>query len=223
MTIKSFLKRLILIEEKIDTLQSPVNGVINVYEDLFGKKTMRIDKVSQSGELVDTLWQKALSEVRKRKKVKVQDILVLGLGCGGCAKLIAKKWPEAKIVGVDVDPVVIEVGKKYFGLDEIANLKIEITNAFKFVDPVYKIHNTKYDLILVDLYLGQNFPKEAENEEFVTMIKNLLTENGVVIFNRFYWGKYRLQARDFEKKLKNYFPKVWTKKAISNLLIFCKK
>lgn len=223
MKLKSFLKRLILIEEKIEVFNSSVNGEISIYEDLFGKKTMRIDKVSQSGELVDAIWRSAISEIANYE-LRITNCLILGLGCGGCAKLIARKWPEAKIIGVEIDPKVIEVGEKYFGLNKIKNLKIEVADAIKFIDPMYKIHNIKYDLIFIDVYLGQNFPKGMEKDEFLNGVKNLLADKGVAVFNRFYWNsEYRSQARDFEEKLNTFFPKVWAKKANYNLLIFCKK
>lgn len=227
MTLKSFLKRLILIEEKIEVFNSSVNGEISIYEDLFGKKTMRIDKVSQSGELVDAIWKSAIKEISIRQrtnKIKISNCLLLGFGCGGSAKLISKKWPETKIIGVEIDQKVIEVGEKHFGLGKIKNLKIEVADAIKFIDPMYKIHNIKYDLIFIDVYLGQNFPKGVEKEEFLNGIKNLLADKGVAVFNRFYWNnEYRGQAREFESKLRTFFPKVWTKKANYNLSIFCQQ
>ena len=57
--------------------------------------------------------------------------------------------------------------------------------------------------------------------EFIEGTKKILNEKGVVIFNRFNWGKYKKQAEDFKKELEKYFPQVWTKKTVSNLLIFC--
>lgn len=220
MTLKSFLKRLILIEEKIEVLGSPVNGEISVYEDLFGKKTVRIDKVSQSGELVDKIWNRALREIHNSKFI-IRNSLILGLGCGGCAKLVSKKWPEAKIIGVEIDPVVVEIGKKYFDMGKISNLKIVIGDAIKLINTKHLILKTKYNLILVDLYLGQEFPKEAESKEFLNGVKKLLDKGGVAIFNRLSYGQYQKPAIEFAEKLKQYFTKIHTEEVITNLLIFC--
>jgi spermidine synthase len=175
---------------------------------------MRIGGVSQSGGLVLTIWKKAITET-KNLKLEIKNCLILGLGAGGSALLVDKKWPGIKIVGVEIDPLVVGIGQKYFKLEQVSNLKIEITDAFK------KKFETPFDLILVDLYLGQSFPAQAEQKEFLEKIKKISKDKGVVIFNRFYWGKYKKQARNFEKILKNYFPKVWSKKTVSNLLIFC--
>lgn len=221
MNLKSFFKRLILVEEIIDRFNSPINGEILIYEDLFGKHSMRIGGVSQSGGIVDQIWKRAVEELQRRKDAKFQKILIMGLGAGGSADLVSKKCPEAKVVGVEIDPTVIEVGKKYFDLGEIKNLKIVIVDAFTLTS--YKLIPTSFDLILVDLYLGKQFPKKAESEDFIANLKNILPDKGIIVFNRFYWREYKKQARDFEEKLKQFFPKVWTKKTVSNLLIFCQK
>ncbi len=215
MKLKSFLKRLILVEEVIDRFESPINGKILVYEDLFGKHSMKIGGVSQSGGLIVDIWKKAISEI-SNFKFQTSNCLVLGLGCGSAARLVSQKWPGTKITGIEIDPVVIEVGKKYFEMDKISNLIVIIDDAFKLRNV-----GEKWDLILVDLYLGQNFPKEVESGEFVEGIKKILNEKGVVVFNRFNWGKYKKQAEDFKEELGKYFPQVRTKKIVSNLLIFC--
>lgn len=221
MKLKSFLKRLILAEEKIDQVFSPINGEIFVYEDLFSYRSMRIGGVSQSGGLVVDIWKKAVKAISNQQSA-ISNCLILGLGCGSSARLVSQKWPGAKIMGIEIDPKVIEVGKKYFSMGKIKNLKIEIADAIEICCRQSAISNQQnYDLVLVDLYLGQNFPKEAESGEFIEGIKKILNEKGVVIFNRFNWGKYKKQAEDFKKELEKYFPQVWTKKTVSNLLIFC--
>lgn len=213
MKLKSFLKRLIIIEEVVEKFNSPINGEILIYEDLFGKHSMRIGGVSQSGGIVDQIWRRAIYELQSFKASEFQRVLILGLGCGGSAKLVNKKWPEAKITGIEIDPKVVEVGKKYFGLGEIKNLTIKISDAFDSCRKLSAVsHKPKFDLILIDLYLGKDFPKQAESEEFINNIKKLLSDKGIVVFNRFYWGQYRKQARDFEEKLKKYFSKSLDKK-----------
>jgi len=236
MTIKSFIKRLVLTEEIVEKYQSPINGEILVYEDLFGKHSMRIGGVSQSGGLVVDIWTRALREVQSSKACPelvegfiIHNSLVLGLGCGNAAKLVSEKWPKAEITGIEIDPVVVEVGKKYFGLDKIPNLKIAIEDVFKILDEGEKcemcreVRSEKWDLVLVDLYLGKEFPKEAESEKFINNLKNILNEKGIIVFNRFYWREYKKQAKFFEEKLKKYFSKVWTRRTVSNLLIFCQE
>jgi len=37
------------------------------------------------------------------------------------AKIISEKFPNAKITGIEIDPMMVEIGKKYFGLEKIFN------------------------------------------------------------------------------------------------------
>lgn len=210
--------------ELIAKYDSSINGEIFIFEDCFGK-WMRIGGVSQSGGLVTGIWKKAIREVLKYKDIKISNVLILGLGCGDAAKIVVKRWPEAKIVGVEIDPIVVGIGKKYFGVGEIANLEVMVGDAVTKVkrqklNVKSECQMLKFDLILVDLYLGKEFPKEAESDEFLYGLKEILSSDGIAIFNRFYWNKYKKQATDFKDKLEKIFPKVMVKKTYSNLLLF---
>ena len=220
MTLKSFLYKFFLGGKVIDKINSPINGEIKIIEDFFSRKEMVVDGICQSGGLVERLWKVALSTVQS-SKFKVQSCLILGLGCGDAARLINEVWPKAQITGVEVDQKVVEIGKKYFGLGEVLNLEIFVADAIKFISPKYKIHNTKYNLVLVDLYLGKDYPKEAESKEFLQGLKNILNKDGLVIINRLYYtSSFKKKAKSFLKKVKEIFSKVETKKAVTNLLIF---
>ena len=220
MTLKSFLYKFFLGGKVIDKINSPINGEIKIIEDFFSRKEMVVDGICQSGGLVERLWKVALSTVQS-SKFKVQSCLILGLGCGDAARLINEVWPKAQITGVEVDQKVVEIGKKYFGLGEVLNLEIFVADAIKFVDTKYKIPNTRYNLILVDLYLGKDYPKEAESKEFLNGLKNVLNKDGLVIINRLYYtSSFKKDAESFLKKVKEIFSKVETKKAVTNLLIF---
>ncbi|PIU34106.1 hypothetical protein COT03_02535 [Candidatus Shapirobacteria bacterium CG07_land_8_20_14_0_80_39_18] len=220
MTLKSFLYKFFLGGKVIDKINSPINGEIKIIEDFFSRKEMVVDGICQSGGLVERLWKVALSTVQS-SKFKVQSCLILGLGCGDAARLINEVWPKAQITGVEVDQKVVEIGKKYFGLGEVLNLEIFVADAIKFVDTKYKIPNTRYNLILVDLYLGKDYPKEAESKEFLNGLKNVLNKDGLVIINRLYYtSSFKKDAESFLKKVKEIFSNVETKKAVTNLLIF---
>lgn len=218
--LKSFFKKLFFGECLLEKINSPVNGEIEIYDGWFGR-SMRVGGMTQSGELVEKLWSCALCEIQNTKH-KTQNTLILGLGCGDAAKLISQKWPEAHITGVEIDPMVVEVGKRYFELSKIKNLEIVVGDAIEYVEnPNHQPPITKYNLVLVDLYLGREYPKEAESEDFINGVKNVLVDGGIAIFNRLSYGDLENEAVTFSEKLRNFFPKVWTKKAITNLLIFC--
>lgn len=228
MKLKSFFRKFFLGGALVEKVNSPINGEVFIFEDFFGR-WMRIGGVSQSGGLVVEIWKKAVGEILRYKDIKILSVLILGLGCGNVARLVSEKWSGTKIVGIEIDPVVVEVGKKYFDLDRIENLEIVVGDAIQELKIPSFVplggtsagrQNSKFNLILVDLYLGKQFPKEAEGKEFLENIKKQLKKDGILVFNRFYWGEYRKQADDLYNKVKKLFPRVWFKKTYSNLLIF---
>lgn len=82
--------------------------------------------------------------------------------------------------------------------------------------------NNSFDLILVDLYLGDQFPKEAESEDFLRKIQKIMSENGVIIFNRLYYGQKIEKTDEFERKIEKFFKKIEAKKISMNKLFLCR-
>ncbi len=151
-------------------------------------------------------------------KLKIVNCLILGLGGGTVAHLLTKKFGPIPIDGVELDPIVVEVGKKFFDLDKLSNLNIITANAIDFVaNPAgYQLPVTGYQLIIVDLYVGSRYPTEAESPAFFAGLKNLtrpspldrleatpsvVEGSGVIVFNRLSSKK----NSGFEEKLREHF------------------
>ena len=179
-----------VIEEK----WSAVNGTVKVYEFL-GKKSISVDNLTQSGGLVENIWDKGLKTVA-RDKLPVNKVLILGLGGGTAAKLINRRWPETEVTGVDIDPVMVELGQKYLGLRDV---NIVIADAAEFIKKLKE----KFDGVLVDVYQGRNIPESVTSVEF---LKNLKKQSRWIIFNRLKTNK------EFRKSLEA----VWTGYRIIN-------
>jgi len=220
MKLKSFLKRLFN-KDILEKFQSSFNGEILVVKELSGKIVMRVGGISQSGGLVEKIWRQSLSNIQYLIS-DINSVLILGLGCGTVAELINEKWPKAQMTGIEIDPAVVKIGKKYFGLDKIGELKIIIGDAIqKITNPQLPVTNHPFDLILIDLYRGQEFPKEAESEQFLNGLKKILNKDGLIIFNRLNFGNHKTRTAGFMEKLKKTFPKVAVKNTEFNLFISC--
>ena len=100
----------------IEEFDSKYRGQIQVKQD-WTHKYVTTGNLTQSGGLVRDVWQPVIKKFAKKNK----SWLILGLATGAVAKLIPQ---PARIVGVEIDPVMIAIGKKYFDLDQIPNLKI---------------------------------------------------------------------------------------------------
>ena len=204
---------------------SLINGEIEVVEQ-FGKRSIRVENLEQSGPMVEKIWEKALRELLiTHYSLPITKVLILGLGGGSALKVINKHFPKAKILGLEVDPIMVKLGKKYLGLSEYKNLEIKIADVFKWLQDKKLSglnHLTKFDLILVDLYLGRKIPKKMMTEEFLKKIKKLLSKNGIVIFNFLRIKKKRLEFEEFFEKLRKIYGDIKIVKPIANYLIICK-
>ena len=203
-----------IIPRKVFKTHSEISGQI-VVEELLGQYSLQVQGLIQSGGLVKAIWKKPFKKILDSEFL-ILNSLLLGLGGGTVVQLIKARWPKAKIVGVEIDPEIIKIGKKYFGLDDVPGLQTANANAFDYI----KQAKQKFDLLIVDLYLGRKFPKKAENKEFFEDIKKILSSDGIVIFNRLKMEKSDLG--NFEQKLKKHFSSVKLVKTSTNLFFLVK-
>ncbi len=191
---------------KIFETNSLINGKITVYWELGWGKIIKVGGLTQSGGILFEVWQSTLRKLQKTKP-EVKNCLILGLGGGSVAKIVSKNWPNSKITGVDIDFVMVDLGKKYLGLNKI-DVKVKIADAYNFVNAIYNIQHTKYDLVLVDLYCGDKFPEKFEEEKFLKNIKKIVNKDGIVVFNRLFGKNDKDKSLKFGKKLERVFKKV---------------
>jgi spermidine synthase len=204
-----------ILEEK----ESKYNGHLKVSRSLGFGTYIQADGLTQSGGIVETIWKSTLKQINKLINQPINSCLILGLGGGTAAKLIRKNWPGAKIVGIDIDPIMVELGKKYLGLAEYG-VKIIIADAYNLPN-LPNFPNRKFDLITVDLYQGDKFPEKFENINFINCARTVLAQDGVVVFNRLYYGNKRPQTVKFGNKLQKVFSNVEWFYPEANLMFVC--
>lgn len=202
----------------IEKIDSEYNGTIQVIRDFSGTRILA-GGVSQSGWLVKSVWNSALKKV-KQYYPKVDNVLILGLGGGSVAGLAQNYWNEAVITGVDIDPIMVDLGKKYLGLDKVKKLKVEIDDATNWVTKTTK-GKDRFDLILVDLYKGANIPKQFKEKEFIKNLIKICKSNGAIAFNHLYSKVEKEKAHGFERVLKELFPTVVRVYPEANVIYIC--
>lgn len=202
----------------IETRKSKINGEIKVVK-LLGTYRLVVGKYTQSGGLVYSIWKKALKKIKKQIKSSKPKILILGLGAGNAAEIANQYWPKAKIIGIDLDKIIIELGKKYFLLDKISNLTIIQTDAIKWVTNKSKEKKEAFDIIIIDLYIGTNPPKEVSSDYFLKQIHRLLSLNGLAVFNRLTIKGQRQKTKKFKSKLETIFKTVQKVPTPANLVL----
>jgi spermidine synthase len=108
-----------------------------------------------------------------------QEVLFIGLAAGTAARQYHHFFPNIKMDGVELDPAIIEVGKKYFALGQIPNLRPILKDGRVYLATTKK----KYDTILIDAYKQPYIPFHLTTQEFFKEVKNHLNHRGIVAIN----------------------------------------
>ncbi len=108
----------------------------------------------------------------------VKRIAIVGLAAGTTARQATVVYGGIPIDGYEIDPKIVEVGQKYFGMT-MPNLNIFIG------DGRAGLQNSqyKYDLIIVDAYRPPYIPPHLTTQEFFRICADHLSENGVLAIN----------------------------------------
>jgi len=139
-----------------------------------------------------------------------EKMCILGLGGGTAVNLFNRYFPPKHIDGVEIDPKVVKIGKKYFGLN-VSNLTIHVDDAKEFINKTNQI----YDLIIVDVFKPTGQEESCNTEEFYSDVKTRLNNNGVVVVNHF-------DTTNYEGLTKN-FGSIFRVKIHLNQVYYCQK
>ena len=112
-------------------------------------------------------------------KPDAKRVLVLGLGAGAITKRWHRDYPNMVIDSVEIDPVVIDVSKRFFALPEDPRLKVYNQDARRFIQTTAET----YDLVIVDCYYDEALPFHLTTSEFLGEVKRRVSPDGVVAYN----------------------------------------
>lgn len=105
-------------------------------------------------------------------------LAVLGNAGGTLSNIYAALWPRAPIDGVEIDPLVTEVGRRYMGM---GNPRLTVYTA----DARFWLQGTsgRFDQIVVDAYRQPYIPFHLATREFFQLVRDRLSPGGVVAIN----------------------------------------
>lgn len=110
----------------------------------------------------------------------IDRILLLGMGGGSVIVSLREEFgSEAEITAVEIDPQIIQIAKNDFQIERFAKLNIVEADAAEFVER----SSESFDMIIVDLFVGNTVPKIFTQAAFINKIGKLLDPNGKLIYN----------------------------------------
>lgn len=108
----------------------------------------------------------------------IKRTAIIGLAAGTAARQMTAVYGPIPIDGYELDPKIIEVGKKYFD-ENLPNLNIQIG------DGRWNLEQSRYqyDIIAVDAYRPPYIPPHMTTQEFYQICYDHLSDAGVLTIN----------------------------------------
>lgn len=105
--------------------------------------------------------------------------LVIGLGGGAYPRLLVERAASVVVDAVEIDPVVVDVARKYFSLPQTPRLLVHVDDGADFI----KSARAGYDIVLLDAFSGDDMPQALSTPAFFADVRRVLADDGVVILN----------------------------------------
>lgn len=123
--------------------------------------------------------QRGLSYLTSATARGAKRVLVLGTAAGGSLLQLLALTPDVEIVGVELDPAVLEISRDLFGVPRSPRVRLEALDARVFL----RQSKETFDFIIVDLFAGEFIPPHCATREFFALVRAHLHDDGLVFVN----------------------------------------
>jgi len=124
--------------------------------------------------------------IERISKYSPNSILEIGCNCGPNLYLLAKKFPNAKIMGIDINPMAVQKGNEWLAQEGISNVKLLEGKAGE----LGQFQDKSFDVVFTDavlIYIGPDKIKEVMKEVIrITCQALFLME----------WHRFELEHKD---------------------------
>jgi spermidine synthase len=108
----------------------------------------------------------------------VDSLCIVGLAAGTAAKEYTTIYGPIHIDGVELDPEIVEVGRRFFDMNE-PNLNVAVQDGRYFLAQ----SDSKYDIIIADAFRQPYIPFHLATKEFFGLAREHLNPGGVLVAN----------------------------------------
>lgn len=203
--------------KKIYDTYYPVLRLRHLEEIMFGTRAREREWAMRDLQSAKNYWanrnnpaQVFFAENMCRFNFSPTSILEIGSNCGPNLYQLAKKFPNVKIVGIDINEIAVQKGNEWFKQEGISNVKLLVSRA----DELKQFPDKSFDVVFtwaVLLLVGPDKIEEVMKEMFrITRTKLLLLEyfdeyvdkdpQGLGVYCGGYW------KRDYVALLKQFIP-----------------
>ena len=190
-------------EVHIETTESEHNPFLHIVLRNGQYQLCTAHAIYSYGDLYDN-FSKAFEQI-DLERLNIKNVLILGFGLGSIPLMLEKKFHKKyHYTAIEIDPEVLRLANTYILPDIQSSIEFQILDAHTYA----MFSNEQFDMICMDVFLDDTVPMELEQDDFLHNLKDLLSENGVLLFN-----KLAFQAKDKKEALaffQNHFKRVFT-------------
>jgi predicted membrane-bound spermidine synthase len=171
------------------------NDSIQTERTLFVNRIIQTSYNPENGKFNDFDYFNSVSDVLDSLQNNSR-VLILGLGGGVLARDAFQKG--MLVDAVEIDQRIIDVSRSYFNLEEKINVIRD--DARHFLNTCTK----KYDLILFDLFRGEETPAHVFTAESIEQTMQILNPGGIILINAngYYKGEIGKGTRSLYKTMR---------------------
>lgn len=164
---------------EIIRLESDFNKVLEIYK-VQGRYILDSSHANYSYGSLYKAFQFAFKQI-SFAHFQPQKILMLGLGAGCVLELLEKYFHTHfyKVLAIEIDPLVVEISKKYFDIQRFNNLTIKILDAKDFIEQTKET----FDFIIIDLFIDLEIPEFLFDSKIIQKLQIMTTPNGAILMN----------------------------------------
>lgn len=115
--------------------------------------------------------------VERISKFSPNSVLEIGCACGPNLYHIAKKFPDAKVKGIDINPMAVQKGNEWFKQEGVSNIKLEVGKA----QELKQFADKSFDVVFTDAVLIYVSPDEIKQ-----VVKEMLRIGWAIVLNEWH-------------------------------------
>jgi spermidine synthase len=99
--------------------------------------------------ITGSVWDALAAGITALPRQRRRSVLLLGLGGGSAARVVRALAPRARIVGVEIDPSVVRLARRWFDLDALG-IEVVVEDARAYLERCRR----RFDAVLEDVFVG---------------------------------------------------------------------
>jgi len=128
------------------------------------------------------VWDCLGLPVLYRAPDRVRRVLLLGVGGGAVIRQLERLAPDARVTGVEIDPVHLDVARRWFGVAEPTATLIEADA----IGWLRGYAGEPFDVVIDDLFGhddGEPLRAHALTPDWIATLRGAVTSDGIVVVN----------------------------------------